>query len=363
MRIESVRDTPGLLELEAEWRALLAQSVSDAVFLSWEWVATWWEVFGARFTPHVLVARDGDGTACGIAPLMLGPGPGRARALRHLMFIGQQGETASEYLDFIVAAGREAEVGAALARALLGPDGSGWDVLSLESVRSDAVCLAALEPVLAEAGLRAEVPRRQVSPYAELPASWEELLRARSKHFRKKYQYGWNVLAREGPVDVVLVEGDLPLDEALDHLAALNRDRWGEGGQSFRTPDYLAFHRQLARRLQARQGLLFFFVRLNGRRVAARYDFVYGGKAWCFQGGWLREFEDASVGQLALGKAIELAIARGCREYDFLGGDSDYKRRWSTGERTLLDLWVARSWRARAFRFARRLRDRFRPAR
>ncbi len=355
MKIECIRDTPSFLRLEPEWRALLAKSASDGLFLSWEWISTWWEVFGSRFSPLVLVARDADGSACGIAPLMLGAGPNRARFLRHLMFIGQQGDVTSEYLDFVVAAGREEEVAPAFVRHLLAEP---WDALLVQNIRSDSVCAAVLASVLSEKGLRVDTWRRRPSPYTSLPASWNELYESRSKKYRKRYQYCSNVLARDGPVETVVAGQDLPLDEALQHLVDLNRDRWGESGESFRSPDYLAFHRKLAKRMHERDALLFFFLRVSGKLVAARYDFAYAGKAWCYQGGWLREYEKVSLGELALGRVLQLAISRGCREYDFLGGDAHYKRRWSTGDRTLLDLWAARSLLARCWRWARHAKAR-----
>jgi CelD/BcsL family acetyltransferase involved in cellulose biosynthesis len=351
MRIDCVRGTPELLALEPEWRSLLERSASNGLFLSWEWISTWWEVFGARFTPHVLVARDDDGSVCGIAPLMLGPGPGKARWLRHLMFIGQQGDVTSEYLDFIVAAGREAEVAPALVRRLLD---EGWDALLLQNVRADSVCYGAFEEELAARGLRFDTWRKRPSPFTSLPRSWKELYDGRSRNFRSRYQHSSNVLARSGPVETVVAGRDIPLDEALDRLVELSRGRWGDAGQSFRTPAYVSFHRKLIARMHERDALLFLFLRANGRLVAARYDFVYAGKAWCYQSGWLREFEKVSLGELALGKVLELAISRGCREYDFLGGEAHYKRRWSTGHRTLLDVWAPRSGWARAWRWAKR---------
>jgi CelD/BcsL family acetyltransferase involved in cellulose biosynthesis len=354
MRIDCVRDTPGLLALEPEWRRLVERSASNGIFLTWEWISTWWEVFGARYRPHVLVARDDDGTACGIAPLMLGPGPHKSRFLRHVMFIGQEGDVTSEYLDFIVAEGREAEIAPALVRRLFDDR---WDALLLGNVRADSVCYGAFEEALAARGLRFDTLRKRPSPFTTLPSTWKELYDGRSRNFRSRFQYTSNVLARTGPVETVVAGRDMPLDEALDSLVELSRDRWGEAGESFRTPSYEAFHRKLIPRLHERDALLFVFLRANGRLVAARYDFVYAGKAWCYQSGWLREFEKVSLGDLALGKVLELAISRGCREYDFLGGDAHYKRRWSTGDRTLLDLWAPRSALARAWRWASRTKS------
>ena len=72
----------------------------------------------------------------------------------------------------------------------------------------------------------------------------------------------------------------LAVDEAFEELIRLNRLRWGAGGTSFRSPEYLAFHKVLATRFHDKGWLLLFLMSLNGRKIGARYDFVYGGKIW-----------------------------------------------------------------------------------
>jgi CelD/BcsL family acetyltransferase involved in cellulose biosynthesis len=44
------------------------------------------------------------------------------------------------------------------------------------------------------------------------------------------------------------------------------------------------------------------------------------------------------VGSALLAEIFEWGIGQGLREYDFLEGDAWYKRRWSTAQRTAVDL-------------------------
>jgi CelD/BcsL family acetyltransferase involved in cellulose biosynthesis len=89
--------------------------------------------------------------------------------------------------------------------------------------------------------------------------------------------------------------------------------------------------------------------------IAARYDFVFENKVWSYQGGWLKEFGDRSVGTLLLCDVIKLCVRIGVHEYDFLEGDAPYKRRLSTSQRTAFDL-VYRS-QANAYIFEDNRRD------
>jgi CelD/BcsL family acetyltransferase involved in cellulose biosynthesis len=338
VQIEIVTSPEGFEGLGAGWNNLLASSSTDSVFLSWEWLSTWWAVYGAAFLLHVLLARGPDGDLLGAAPLMIGPGPGRFGGfVRHLSFIGQHSDTVSEQLDFVVRRGREAEVVPAFCRRLLGEDRNAWDVFQVERARADSATLSLARESFATAGLSTEEVRVRTSPFAALPDSWEAFLDAKTAHFRKKHRYAATQLEREGPVEEVDASA-LGWGPAMEALRSLNRERWGEQGDSFRSAAYNEFHGAFSRKMADRNGLLFFFLRQGGRLISARYDFVHAGKVWHFQGGWRPELEKKSIGMLTVGRAIRRAIALGCHEFDFLGGAGEYKRRWGTGERTLLDL-------------------------
>ncbi|MFV1959331.1 MAG: GNAT family N-acetyltransferase, partial [Planctomycetota bacterium] len=249
LSIAPVTDAAGLETLRAEWDDLLSASAGGSVFLRFSWISTWWQVFGPRFGLLVLTARDGAGRLVGVAPLMTGPGPGRlGRRLPHLLFIGQQGDTLSEQLDFLARRGLEAEVMEAFAEHVVSTAGRAWQVLLLERVPADSPTLSLFETALARRGIASERVNGQESPYLPLPSSFDALLASRSRNFRRQWRNARARLAREGEVRVLRGGVDLPLEEAFDVLVALHHARWGEGRGSFDTDDYVAFHRALAPR-------------------------------------------------------------------------------------------------------------------
>jgi len=353
IRIGVVRDRRELELLRGEWNRLLRSSATDSVFLSWEWLSTWWEVFGDGHAPFYVTARDAGGELVGLAPLVVGAGRGRiGRRLRTLMIAGQQAETLSEFLDLVVVRGREPEAVPLLARSILEHAGSEWDRLVFERVPTCSPNLPLLEQALRSAGLDPRRSAGEASPYLPLPASWGALFDSMSRNFRSQWNHSLNKLARDGEVKLRFAGRDVALDTAMDRLAELNRARWGARGGSFRSEAYLRFHRLLSRRLHERGALLLVLLDVGDTTVAVRYDFLWAGKIWCFQGGWLPAYERMNVGTILTGKVLEWGIENGYREYDFLKGDRPYKRRWASAARTLVDLtaWSrspkARWWKA-----------------
>jgi len=136
-------------------------------------------------------------------------------------------------------------------------------------------------------------------------------------------------------------------------LVKLNKERWGEQGASFQSDEYIRFHRLLCQKIEPLGWLVLVVLTQNSNVVAVKYDYLYGEKIWGNQGGWSREFKNLNVGEVLIGKLFMWAIEKGVEEYDFLGGDAEYKKRWGSTHRYMND-WTAynSTWRGRAFESA-----------
>jgi CelD/BcsL family acetyltransferase involved in cellulose biosynthesis len=335
--IDLVTDEQSLAALAREWDSLLERSSSNSFFLTHAWITTWWNVFGRNCKLLVLLARDGK-ELVGVAPLMIAPGRARwNRSIRHLMFLGQHEEVYPEHLDFFVERGREAELSGALADHLLKRHQHEFDVVHFEHVLADAACAPAWSSAFAKAGIDLTLTNRMPCPSIELPSSFEIYMARRHKHFRRQVRYYDRKLTAKTPVRYLIVPKDIGIERGLEEIIRLNRDRWGEEGQSFRTPALIDFHRRVAPILAQKGQVLLMLMAMDDRIVAGRYDFVYSGKVWGYQGGWLREFEHSSLGTVLLARVIQWSIENGLREYDFLGGAARYKDQWSTTKKELAD--------------------------
>lgn len=61
LRVSVLEEEVGLEGLGTEWNQLLNQSSNDTVFLTWEWVRSWWSSYGnARDLLIIKVERDGE---------------------------------------------------------------------------------------------------------------------------------------------------------------------------------------------------------------------------------------------------------------------------------------------------------------
>jgi CelD/BcsL family acetyltransferase involved in cellulose biosynthesis len=350
MNIGCIRDYESLGKLEPEWNALLQESQSNNVFLTWEWISTWWEIFGADFEMRVLIDRDASGKLRGIAPLMIGRDQGSfGRNFRCLMIIGQRGDTLAEYLDFLIRRGCEKEVTTAFVEFITHELAADWDYIFFERILTSSPNFSLLKFSFEQQKLLIETDGKMPSPFLRLPASWEDLFKAQSKNFRRQWNNSWNRLTRDAEIKLHFAGKDLSIEQAFQELARLHHLRWENESASFRTQKYLRFHHELSCKLHQNGWLLFMLISANGEYIAARYDFVYANKIWCFQGGWNPAYDSQRVGTVLTGKIIEWGIQNGLQEYDFLGGEADYKKRWADGERLMMNFttWNRKKMRGR----------------
>ena len=60
------------LDVKHEWNSLLEKSVTNEVFLLWEWIYSWWEVFkDSSRELYLLRGKNSMGETIGIAPFYL----------------------------------------------------------------------------------------------------------------------------------------------------------------------------------------------------------------------------------------------------------------------------------------------------
>jgi CelD/BcsL family acetyltransferase involved in cellulose biosynthesis len=325
------------LALEPDWNRLLMESSRPVPFLTWEWISTWWQHFGADSRLFVIVARDERSRVVGIAPLRLvlrrtfGMVP-----LRSLEFLGYRGSAVcTDHLDFLAEPTRRREICSQLFQEVI-QRSSEWDTLVLADVAEDSL-IPALSPVLKNGvGDSPRSEPQEQCPYVNLPTQWEHLLNSIKAKYRNNIKRRRERLQENFQVAFdsrCTIDRAIPHMEIMERLHGSSRNRKGETG-NFCIEPYRDFHRAVAQRM-AQSGLLY-LARLDcdGSPVAALYGFYLGGRLFGYQTGFDAAWETRGVGAVLQAKVFEDAIERlHATEYDFLRGTEPYKYTWTNEER------------------------------
>ena len=331
--VETITDAATFRDLRQEWTDLLGRSSADCLFLTWEWLYTWWTHLGAGRRLFIVTVRRG-GELIAIAPLAISAGRRASLApLSSLTFLGT-GSVGSDYLDVIVARDREAEAYEGLARCLAAQPFA----LHLAQIHRGTSATVGLAGRLARLGWRCAERPADLCPFIPIQdLSWDAYLARLDGHHRSNWKRRLANLGKTFAMRFERVETDGQRAEALEAFLTLHGRRWeGRGGSTAFYSDALReFHEAWTRVALGRGWLRFFLMRLDGRPVGAIYGFRYRGTFGFYQTGFDPAYARHGVGQVMIGLSIKSAIEEGADEYDLLHGTERYKFDWARSTREL----------------------------
>lgn len=322
-----VQTTDAFGALEPEWSALLDECAAANVFLSHEWLHSWWTAYrpAAELALVVLRAR---GRVRAIAPLMIETRRRGGLACRVLRFVGDgTGET--DHVGFVLA---RADRAATLPRLLAAIDALDWDVAEFNQVPEGSETADALRDWAERQRLRPAVERAPC-PVRRLPARFDDVLASLPSRLRTSVRSSTKKLQQKHAVGLGLVTEEDELPAALETFFANHASRWQGKGQAgaFADARRCAFYARLSPRLLRRGWLRFYALTLDGRAVAQQYCFAVDGTVMLLQEGFDFAHATDNVGNVLRAKVFEHLIASGAACYDFLAGTSRHKQSWSDG--------------------------------
>jgi CelD/BcsL family acetyltransferase involved in cellulose biosynthesis len=336
LRTEVVTDEVAFLALEDSWGRLVAESGLDHPFLTFEWVRSWWEAFGAGNELHIVVAKENE-TVVGIAPLMLTRRRFHGLRLRVLEFISN---VHTPRFDFLIAGDHESARRAiwdhivAIKRR--------WDLLLLCQVPEESSTIVDVPILAEERGLPFAAWKSADSPYVRIEGEWSGYLAGlRSKH-RTNLRRRMRRLSELGPVSMERAAQVEDLESVLHEGFALEGAAWKQENGTAISSDAAVrhFYRKIAERFAAKGWLETYFLKLGSKRIAFQFAVSYGDRAFSLKPGYDPQLAAYSPSNLLCMLFLEHLFESRKREYDFLGVEEEWKMQWAQGTRAHYWLFV-----------------------
>lgn len=327
--------------LRGEWSDLFAASPQAVPPLHFDWLRTWWQVYGPRYSRpgglRVVAVRRGP-RLVGVLPLYQGSAGFGIRCLRFLSTgEAEDEETCPDYMDLLCRPGEEDACRDAAQGFLAG---SAWDCLELLDLPESS-------PLLTDGGLArpggARVLSRGECPVADLTGGFDAYLQRLSANGRQQARRLVREAEKAGAAFALAGPGQV--GEWFDDLVRLHQERWVAEGKPgcFAADRFTRFHRLLAETWVPDGRAILARLSLAGEPAAVLYGFVTGRKFHFYQSG----VRTTAPGLRSPGNQAHLLLMRalgdrGVVEYDFLRGASSYKERLATGARRLVSVHARR---------------------
>ncbi len=315
MEFEVVRFDSSLLELVEE---LNEQSFEPSPFLTATYLEAWDFCFSVeREKLGIVGKKDGQ---------LIGAGVFYRRSFPDA-YVCLGGKSLSDRLGFAIRKGFENE---------FIRDFAGWIAaegrFDLPFVINNLNCESPQCEVflrLAEETDRVFVEETDVSPYIELPSSFDEYLSGLSgkqRHELRRKMRRCEEKLGGVIVDDAAIASEESLADAFEdfvRLHCLSNQRKANFWKGMRKK----FFQEIVKRFRERGWLRLFFLRRKstGEPVSSLMVFDYNGDFLLYNSGFNPSWKSASPGLTLVGMTIRLAIEEGKRRYDFLRGDEKYK--------------------------------------
>ncbi len=339
------------IKLKDSWNDLLDNSNADTIFLTWEWVWEWWQHFRKSKRLVILVAQEA-GRIIGIAPFytekvrFFG-----LRSYTHLEFCASSG-VSSEYLDFILIKGRERELVRRFMDELFNNPNIRWDVLNFIHMKKESENLRWCREYWAEKKRKVNIYEEGPNPFISLPVTTDDLSNCLGKKVRLNTRNYKNRLCKQHQTYLEVITSPENLEGNMADFIHLHQIRQQEknekGSFNAQRQQYLAFHSVISRIFFQKGWCYLTFLNVNKERIAGQYNFIYKGKIYCYSVGFDPAWSNARAGNVLIYMVLEHAILNKYREFDFLGGDEEYKFLWTKDSRMTVN---AAFWRSNSVYF------------
>lgn len=322
--------------MREEWNSLLEKSVTNEIFLLWEWMYSWWDVFkSGNRELYLLRGKNPLGETVGIAPFYLHNQRGFGNRKRGIIRFCSSLETFPDHLDIIAAKEYEYSFAEAILNYLI-QNGQDWDLIKLDGVHENAIIKRYLTPARPKGDgvLTTSIPSARC-PYLALDNTFEGYLRSFSSKKRQTLLRKRKILMTREKALLKTVHSDEEPEKQLQELFVLHNERAKRKGikTTFVGEDLYRFHSKAIRYLLKKGKVALTVLHKEIPTLVSYYCFKHNQKYYYFQAGLSDEGEKKSAGAVLFSLIIEEAFKEGCKEFDFLRGSEEYKFYWTKNYR------------------------------
>lgn len=331
--VHEINGLDQLREFREPWNDLLTVTPGATYFHSFDWLATYWEHFGAGQQLRVLLVAIDD-RLIGIVPLVVTMEHTRVGPLRVLTY------PLHSWGSFYGPIGAEQELILRAAFTHIRETPRDWDLLDLLWVDAAGTDDGCTEAALALAGWKTRGTAWKESAQIDIEGGWDAYWAGCKTHWRSNVRRCERRLAerstlehvRYRPRGVEAGESDPRWDlyDACERIAQQSWQGASTTGTTLSHESVRAYLRDTHATAVRFGGLDLNLLLLAGRPVAFAYNYHYRGHVYGLRAGFDAEAANEGAGTVLLYKMIEDGCRRGDRLIDLGPGSLEAKRYWQT---------------------------------
>jgi len=333
IKIEVIDSMEGFRDLESDWNRIYNENQDATIFLSWDWMITWWEVYcnSINTSLFILCVYEND-ELLGIAPFhLLNSFPKSLIQGKTLTFIGS-GESSkdkivSQYSDFLVKTNKKSDVIKAISEFLISNKAQ-WDFADFEFLLSDSLVSKCFVKDQTEIHVNSHQYGNRF--FISGIESFDDFLDKMGNRWSKMYRKKERKLLNQGKVEVDCPKDIESVQTAFDELARMHEARWKGRTEFniFKSALFNEFHTKILEKLVPKDKAFIKTLTLDEEPLSSYFCFKDKSQIHYYQSGFYSENANKfSPLFLLVCKEIGMAI-KGNNLFDFMFDEdaSSYKQ-------------------------------------
>lgn len=337
LRIKELNEYDQFIDLREQWNDVLKKSKDNNIFLTWEWLSTWWKHYGKERKLMILLAEDREKIVA-IAPLTYSVYKLLGFRLRKIEFLGIEH---TDYCNFILAERKEES----LKLFLKYLNKLSWDCLELRPIPETAESITLLQKIRRKTYIQNETVYSKC-PYIPLSVSWDVFVKELSGNMRRNLRRRMRRLKEKCKVEFRRQDDIDSLKQDMKIFFYLHQKRWGSkglGGSFGEDPKFRDFLLDVSKCFAEKKWLNLSFLTANDEPISAALCFEYNKTLYYYHPGFDPVYSKYSVGNLLIMYLIQDSIQKGIDQFDFLAGTESYKSDWTPLSRNNLEVRYVRN--------------------
>ncbi len=320
-------------ELREKWNELLDHATEKTMFLTWEWLYTWWK-HNQEGKKLWLLSAWQENTLVGIAPLMLANTKKHGIPFRLLQTLGTPNTDHSEF----IALNGDPEVVTLFCEYILAQKDK-WDAIELNEHKDEEANTHIIANLLAQNGLIIKI-NSNLHHHVEITESWSSYLKSLSKNMRHNMDKSVRRVEEKHTLNLKCFRGADVQWEHFEIFFEINKN--GHFPEKYQSEKERAFHRELFEITRKKNWIEIVLLYLDEKPVAYEYGFNLNGRFEDWRTGYDTNYSEQAVGKLLLIMLMKDLFEHGYRDFDFLRGEYEHKDRWKPSSRKFLNIIAIR---------------------
>ena len=335
MEIRVVNQYRDFLNLKEQWNDLLKRSLHPIVFLTHQWIDTWWRSFGSGKSLFILLVYDNKELSA-IAPLMIHEADHVLLGKPHIVIKARKIEfianVHSNRVDFIFG-NKPSEACEAIVKFLIDDCSKQWDIISLEYLLLQSPSVALLKNALRQKNMAYRQYALISSPFVPINCTWKEYEQNISATHKRNMARKIKKLSKNGKVIYKKYDNARDLESILEQIFTVASKSWKakENTALSSTEQSRAFYTDLAYTAAKEGWLEIYVLYFNEIPLVFYFALRFDNRLLILKTEFDENYSEYSVGHMLTMNQLKNDFDRGLDEVDFLGPTMPWKTTYCKG--------------------------------